>query len=288
VIKVWRSFSCNNSSSFRLVARFADEAGATNAKTELDAFLAEATPLAQRRPRRGLTTATSFPATAAMDALAAEHGFDWTELVVEGVYEDDLIVVTEGATLVAFHPYTLGLGPALPAYFRAKGATVEGTSRSYPTVSVICELPSPLTELSAMMKRELTALFAQAGEHERIREWPIQPPWALRRQPDAISTQAAFFCDDVRLGFYVPIDPEHLGALREYLASSGITDPTIRLCAYADRDHFRVLSKAVCSHCGAKLLFLDKHDHAIESDQLACSSCGGMFDFATFEAALEP
>ena len=40
-LRVWQSFSCNNSSSYRLVARFGDPKSAAEAETELRAFFSE-------------------------------------------------------------------------------------------------------------------------------------------------------------------------------------------------------------------------------------------------------
>ena len=40
-IRIFRAFSCNNSSSFRLVARFAEPKAAEDAAAELDAFFKE-------------------------------------------------------------------------------------------------------------------------------------------------------------------------------------------------------------------------------------------------------
>jgi hypothetical protein len=42
------------------------------------------------------------------------------------------------------------------------------------------------------------------------------------------------------------------------------------------------LDKAVCKECGASLVSFDPKEHGIETVQLGCSSCGGMFDLDVF------
>jgi hypothetical protein len=276
-IRVWQSFACNNSSSYRLVARFPEAERARATAEELLTFIAEVIPIAQRR--RPTTPVTSFPATTAVDALATEHGFDWTDMIVSNIYgdADELSIVTHDATLVVFHPYCLGLGEDLPAYLVARGAEVERASALAPTVSVTFRLP----EDAEAVKTELAAIFAQANETERIAHWAIKLPWSLQLQAEGRSADTAFFCTRTRLGFYMPIEPAQIEHLKEYLHNAGIRDATIRLCEYGDLPKFRAMSAATCPHCASALELVDREDHGLETDQLACVACGGMFDLET-------
>ncbi|MDF2696758.1 MAG: hypothetical protein K0S65_5141 [Labilithrix sp.] len=279
-IRVWHSFSCNNSSSFRIVGKFRDASDAQAAATELTGFLAEATPLAAqlRRRQRVLTEATSFPFTESMDALASEHGFDWSGMIADGVYDDELEVLTEDSTIILYHPYCLGLGTDLPAYLRARGAEVEAARAGDPTISVLFRLPEEATKLTT----DLAAFFAQADASEDTRSWKIHPPWSTVATTFARTTDIAFFCDGKTIGFYLPIDPSRIAMVKEWLTQSGVQNMRLRVCELPDLAKFRTIARARCEHCQTPLEYLDMVDHQIAADQLACSRCGGMFDLAAF------
>jgi hypothetical protein len=264
-----------------MVARFDSEESAREAAEDLRAFFDEASPLAQGRPKKTMkdVKAKSFPATDKMDALAQAHDFDWSQLLITGVYDDELELLIEGRTLLAFHPYCLGLGSDLPKYLAAKGAAqVEPGTASLPTVSVRFRWPEDADQATDL-RDELTKIFAQADAHESLRDWELRPPWWENEPPIGGSVLTAFFCDHTRAGFYMPVVPFHVERLKGFLNEKKVRDLRIRLCEYADLSTFRTIARARCSHCESKpaLHLVDKEEHGIESDQLACNECGGMF-----------
>jgi len=286
-IRVWRSYSCNNSSAYRMVARFLTEDLAKEAAADLLAFFAEATPLMERRPKKGsMPKTTHFPATDAMDRLATEHGFDWSQLLTEGIYDDELEVITEGTTLVAYHPYCLGLGKELGSYFRARGGEDIASRAGAPQLSVRFRLPEDAGE-AQRVRDELTTLFAQAAEHPYVRAWPIKPPWVVDDEASAASEQTAFFCDGELVAFHLPFVPNQLPPLKEYLHERNARDMSLTLCKLSDLSLFKAIASARCPHCAQgdtpTLRYLHHTEHGLENDQLACRTCGGMFDLSLFE-----
>jgi hypothetical protein len=279
VVRVWRSFACNNSSSYRIVARFSDDQTARDVATELQAFLAEATPLAQRRHRQRpapLTTAASFPVTERIDELASEHGFDWTRML--SVYDDDdLEIVAEGTSVIVYDSYCLGIDSSFLSYLEARGGAPEARTGE-PTISVMFRLPNADSPLSS----QLSTFFSQAIDTADTRSWPVRAPWSTAHPLFAPSLRFAFFCDGKTVGFHLPIDPSEILPLKEYLSQARVTNPRIRVCEHGDLEKFRTIAKARCSHCASALEYLDMYEHGIGSDQLACPQCGGMFELTTF------
>ena len=87
------------------------------------------------------------------------------------------------------------------------------------------------------------------------------------------------------MGLHFPIAPTDLPAFKGWLAEHGIEKASIRLCEYADVDKFGVIAKARCTACDGALEYLDPRLHDIDTEQLACRGCGGLYDLSTFVAA---
>jgi hypothetical protein len=280
-IHIWQSFSCNNSSSYRLVARFADATEARDVARELGAFFA-----AHAQEMDAAMEAGDFPdeSPASAQALATKYGFAWKEVLAwgdEGLAGDEPSIAAEGEVLVAYHTYCGGFGDAIPTYLKKRGATVEPQTRSAPPASILFALPAPSKELD----RELAEMFAQIdGQEERLVE-PFQTPWKTRWE---CYGTAAFFRDAKTVGLYFPIAPTDLPACKAWLASHGIDKPSIRLCEYDDEDKFVAIAAARCTSCDGALEYLDQRLHDIDSEQLACHGCGGLYDLATFTDEPEP
>ena len=124
-VRVWQSYSCNNSSSYRLVARFANASSATETAAELGAFFAEhATQMDEVIEAADYEFPDESPAAA--QALAKKYGFEWKNVLSwgdEGLQGDEPAIATEGDVLVVYHTYCGGFGEELPLYLSARGAT---------------------------------------------------------------------------------------------------------------------------------------------------------------------
>ena len=277
-IRVWNSFSCNNSSSYRLVARFADAATATDTAVELRMFFLEHAKQMDAVMEEGNFPDENPPAA---QELAKKYGFKWKHVLTWGdemLEGDEPSLAAEGDALVVYHTYCGGFGKELPAFLEAKGATeVESEDRSAPSVSVLFKQARGNAELDS----ELEGMFSQVDEEVQDVE-PFKTPWKTRWE---CYGRAAFFRDAKTVGLYFPIAPTDLPNFKEWLAERGVAKPSIRLCEYADEDKFRAISQARCTACEAALEYLDPRIDDIESEQLACRACGGMYDLATFIAA---
>jgi hypothetical protein len=280
-IRVWKSFSCNNSSSYRLVARFADPAVARDVATELSAFF---TTHAQQMDALMEDGDLPEEPTAAASELATKYGFEWKELLTWGdemLAGDEPSVMAEGDTLVVYHTYCGGFGDDVPKYLQARGAReVHKEDRSSPKVSVLFRLPEGV---NAALQEDLDKLFEQIPDDEQpFDAEPFTAPWPLERE---CYGSASFFRDAKTVGLYFPIDPRDLSGLKTWLAARGIENPSIRLCEGADEKRFAAIAAARCSACKGPLEYLDPRVHGIEKEHLACAACGGMFEVKTF---LEP
>jgi len=270
-IKIWQSYSCNNSSSYRLVARFADAKTATATATELAAFFT-----AHAEQMDAVMEEGGFPDDnpEAAQQLAKQYGFAWDDVLTWGdemLTGDEPTLATEDNVLVVYHTYCGGFGKGIPAYLTARGATVDQESRSAPTLSVLFDhVPSPALDA------DLDRLLAQVEDSEEVE--PLDAPWGGREMYGS----AAFFRDPDTVGLYFPIAPEDFDTFRTWLASHGITRSSIRVCEYGDQVVFAAVAAARCTACNGPLRYLDPRFHDIETEQLVCKPCGGLYELSTF------
>jgi hypothetical protein len=261
-IRIWQSFACNNSSSFRLVGRFASAEDAAAAELELRTFLADPDPMLEL---------VTVPGSTPDLALAAKYGLllDIQEWGGNPPYpsEDLLELGTTEEVLVAYHPYCLGFPRSLPEYLQLRGAReVEKQRTGQPTVSL-------LFPRTPALDAELDELFP------RIDAWdgrgPLVMPWGKSLG------RATYFRDAATIGLYARIEPNDLAACRRWFAERGVA-PVIRLCEDADEQRYAAIAAARCASCSGPLEYLDPRLHDIETPQLLCRPCGGFFDLAAF------
>lgn len=277
-IQVWRSFSCNNSSSFRLVARFDNARDAEDVQKELTSFFAEHAKEMDRLMEEG-----DYPDEPCdLDkALAEKYSFEWTEPLSWGddMQEgDEPSVTVHGGVVVIWHTYCGGFSDGIPNYLAKRGAKVEGEESSRPPVSVVFEAHS---DKAKALVDEFKKAFDGRVSEDGSRVEDFKPPWSDHEGWGA----ASYFFDGTTLGFYVPFEPTSLDDLKKWLADGEAKNPTIRLCEYGDRIRFKAIANAKCTACNAPLQYVDATVHAIASAQLACKKCGGMFDLKPIEEA---
>ncbi len=255
MIKIWQAFSCNNSGASRLVARFADAASAKATGDELRKLLAE---LEERR-------------SSGVQALSTIYGFTWRDNGA-GDDGDGPHVIVDETTMIVHHDYCLGIGPGVPAYLQEKGATqIDKETWTDVHISVLFRMsPDP------RLDEELAALFAQPIDAERMVQ-TLEAPWVREHTRGKV----AFYRDAGIVGLFFPIDARDFAPLRAWFAERTI-EPIVRIEAYADQDLFNALAAARCTACAATLEYLDPRLHDIETPQLVCRPCGGLYDLAAF------
>jgi len=256
MIRRWQQYSCNNSSAYRLVARFADATQAATAAAALTATFRE-----EHSQRTNL------------EALARTYGFAWED-DGWGSEQDGPHVVTDHATLIVFHDYCVGLGPGVPAFLAEHGGQVGKEDWAALHVSVLFA-PSPDPRLDG----ELAAIFAQQTAQRS--DAPLAAPWVTAAARGVI----ACYRDAGVVGMFLPSHARDLAGLRGWLGERGIERCVLQIETYEDRDLFVALAAARCTACGGGLEYLDPRLHDIETPQLVCRPCGGLYEVATF---LEP
>lgn len=255
MIRIWNSYSCNNSSAHRLVARFADKAKATVIAAELAELL------------RGLGDGSR---NSSLQAMARLYGSDWSD-DGWGSEEDGPHVVVDDTLLVVHHDYCVGLGPGIPAYLTEQGAKVEQEVWHDLHASLLFRPPA-----DPRIALELDALISQEVDAEGSLE-TFRAPWVNQHTRGKL----AWFRDPGSVGVFFPIDARDIVHLRTWLADRGI-EPVLQLEHYEDQQLFTVLSRARCTACDGPLEYLDPRLHDIEAPQLVCKPCGGFYDLAAF------
>jgi hypothetical protein len=265
-IKIWNSYSCNNSSSYRIVARFASPQAAEAVAGELRAFFPRHAEEVDQRDDY-----SEEPSEVQL-AMGAKHGFTWAEVLSwgdGGLVNDEPDVFVRDNVLIVQHTYCGGLGD-LTGLLEAFGATEadEQDARSI-NVSLL---------FAAGPELPLDPLFTSLRKTTKYGE--IKPPWAGHE----VHGDTAWFRDSSTVGVYVPVDPRDLASLDAWLADQQIDKPSLVIEQNTDRALFEAISKATCTACHGRLDYLDPRLHDIETPQLVCKPCGGLYEVSTFLA----
>lgn len=237
MIRIWRSYACNNSSSFRLIALFETPALAAEVTGELRAFLR----VQAEQVDATLLDDDTVPSPAQLE-LAKRYGFEPRGQLQWGggrLTGDEPILICEGDTVVVQHDYCDGFQELL-GYFAARGAA---TDHEYGS------------------QIELSMLFTAAPD--------LEMPWP------------AVFRDASTVGAYLTIEPKSFATLKTWFAERGIA-PVIQIADASVRALFARIARARCTACGGGLEYLDPRLHDIETPQLVCKPCGGLYDLSAF------
>lgn len=254
-VRIWQSFSSNNSSNYRLIARFGDAKKATEVAAELQLLRGER-------------------------ALPQAIGFDWDEWFPYGD-EEDPTIAAEGEVLAVYHSYCLGYPEAFTNWLRARGGEVEPQRGMPPQVSVLFGLPPA----SDALQQELSKIF-EPKDPDAKNPWDSRPHWNANL-PWNERAPSSFFCDGDTVGFSVPIRPMDLPVLKQWLEDRGVSRPTLRLCAYDDTAKFATIAAARCSGCGGSLRYVEPARYGLDAEQLGCAACGAMYELSVIRAAAE-
>lgn len=275
-IRIWQSYSCNNSSSYRMVARFADAATAAAIVPELEEFFkAHANEIDARGQYSDDPTAVSR-------AVADKYGFDWDDLLYWGtgpLIDDTPELFVEGRFLIVQHTYCGGgFGVGFPDYLRARGAEVDHETETDITMSLLFRsTPGQNDKLDV----ELAAMFAQLehNDGDDYSVYPLRAPWKMS---DEAHGQFSYFRDAGTVGLHFPTSPRDIDEIKRWLTDHGIDKPVIRIAERDDLIDFVAIRDAKCTACSGPLEYLDPALHDIETRQLVCRPCGGFYELSTF------
>jgi hypothetical protein len=270
-IRIWSAYSCNNSSSYRLVAKFRDAEEAAGIALELQKFLvAHATEVDE------LGDYSEEPSQAQRE-LGTKYGFTWSDSLHwgdDGLVGDEPEVFVENHVMIVLHTYCGGLGD-LPAYLAARGAAVTTESNRSVAVSVLFR---SIAGANPQLDAELATMYAQVEDAEVPDVSPLRAPWAPEHESYG---RVAWFRDAGAAGFHVPLDPRDLAGLKAWLAERGL-DASIRIEERDDLVLFDAIAKARCTACRGPVEYLDPRLHDIETPQLVCKPCGGLYELSAF------
>lgn len=246
-VQIWRSFSCNNSSEYRLVAHFGDAKAAAAIGAEFKQFFAA---YAKK-----------------MDEYVEEHGYDVSDEPIPffcefakkhgvkakgepltwgdgGRQGDEPEVAVAGSTLVIYHTYCGGFGADLPAILKKAGAKVEAEKDCPPQLE--CSFSLPAGKVGENVAFELSRFLEQSKEYEYIRDFKIPPPWHRHQELtyEAGST-VSWASDGKTFAFAMPFAIEGFDALKAYLAKHKCGEVSITLGDDAAKKAIKKLAKAM-------------------------------------------
>jgi len=228
-VQIWSSFSCNNSSDYRLVARFRAPQVATKLGAELTAFFqAYGAAWDTYCEEHDYSIPEDEPLPVAAE-LAAKYGVAWNASDIlswgdEGLVDNEPGVVVVGSTLAIFHDYCGGFTDNIVRVLSAAGAEVEPEDRCPPDISVRFTLPDG--DAGERMAGEIATFLDQKAVHEYMSDFTA-PPWGDHRLMGD-PADIFWYRDGQTFGFKLPLIPDGLEALKRYLASA--RDVDLRLC----------------------------------------------------------
>lgn len=273
MIKIWQSYSCNNSSSYRLVAKFTDPAAASAAARELEElFAVHAVEIDARADYR------DEPSDATR-AFGERYGFEWNDLMSwgsGGLAGDTPQLYVEDRVLIVLHTYCGGgLGDGVVTFLETLGAPTKTDESSDVVVSLMFRAPAGTIE---HLDDELATMFSQRTEDD-VAVSPLRAPW----HPDEKAYgDFTYFRDAGTVGLHFPLDARDLDNLKGWLRIRGIDKPVLRIEHPEDLLDFEAIRKARCASCNGTLEYLHPALHDIEAPQLVCRPCGGFYDVSTF------
>lgn len=236
---VWESYSCNNSSDYRLVAEFATPAKADAMRAELTTFFKSHAKEQDKRPYES-GKGPGGPTDVAR-AFGKKHGHDWKNFLVwgdEGLSGAEPTATTLDRSLVVYHSYCGGFGPDLHQVLtKAGGKLVTKGDEVGPPTLYASFATGPATE---KLVRDLTTFFDQRlAPTGTLSHW-THPSWA----PDQLEgddANVAFVADGARCTFALPLLPSNIAPLRRHLERGKAKDLELRI---AIKDDLRALKAA--------------------------------------------
>lgn len=229
----WESYSCNNSSDYRLVAEFSTPAKASAIGAQLTSFFAQHARESDARQDDPDFAWPGPPTQAAID-LGTRFGHAWKKFLVWGddVMEgDEPEVATFDRSIVIYHSYCGGFGSDLAAVLQKAGGRLPEKREQDGVPLFACELALPSGSAGEKLAGDLATFFAQrtVGDPD---EWT--PPPGLTLDLGGDPAHYAYWCDGGRAAFTWPLEPSDVTAVQKYLAKRKARDVTLRLATAAD------------------------------------------------------
>lgn len=230
-IFAWNSYSCNNSSDYRLVVDFRSSQAAEAVRDELQKFfLAHA----KEHDRQAAKPGFDWPGepTKVARELGAKYGHTWKEFLVwgdDGLAGDEPEVAVVGSSVVLYHDYSSGgFGPDVPRVLeRAGGKLVEKGAKGGPPILY----GSFDATKGAKWVTSLAAVLDQRhGGKVNLSDW-TWPKWMAGGGKGDVD-DVSLVVESGRCTFTMPISGQGIVSLRAHLAAA--PDLELRLATKAD------------------------------------------------------
>lgn len=236
-VYAWNSYSCNNSSSYRLVGRFATAKQAEKFAKELETFFKTYGPEFDDYVEKHDWDYRVVPPSA--EAFAKKYGMKWKGILTwgdEGLKWGTPDVMTSGSTLVVYHDYCGGFGETVPKILKKAGAKKIVHDRDNPGVTVTMKLKKG--KAGEKVAAALSAWFSQGEDHDDVDAWGASP-WD-GEEIYASADETAWYSDGETFEFHLPMKLRDVDGLIAWLRKSS-SDYDLKLCADAEHKRIRKL-----------------------------------------------
>ena len=206
----WNSYSCNNSSDIRLVAKFKSEQKAQQMFEELTFFLEEHAVEYDKKRDDGIFV---YPgeATEVAKRFGQKYNHEWTQPMLWGddrLEGDEPEVGVLNNSLILHHTYTSSFGSDLGQVFKNAGATEVAQYGGAPIIFV-----EAIFKEENNLERELVDLFEQR-HHTDIDGWKF--PWELKDELRC-ENDLSFVNEITKCSFILNLPVTEFSGLKTYL-----------------------------------------------------------------------
>ena len=280
-VRMWQSFSCNNSSNYYLVASFASSGEAEDVGGEVRAFLATHAKEKDAILDEGADDwdAAIAQPSPAQTALAEKHGFAWPEDPIfwgdDSLEGDEPSALAVGNKVLVYHSYCAGGLDFLEPFLKARGGLEFDSEMDSPMAAAILSLAD--SDEGAAVRTALDGFFAQRGTTEYMDEWDgavfgTENPMHTEDDELFVWSNAAHYA------FSMQVDDDTVVGLRKLAEGPGVLSLRLAITDEPLRETVRQLSHvASCPECSSDKMKYVAADDQTPQDQVACTGCGGMF-----------
>ena len=281
-VRVWQSFSCNNSGSYYLVARFDSATDAETSATEIRNFLE--THAKQKDSLIDEDDGDWEDPSVIQNETAEKYGFSWEDEMVhwgdDALEGDEPIVSSSGDKLVVYHSYCGGLD-FLDPYVKALGGKDVVSEDGEPALSVMLTFAGD--EKGTGARDSLDAFFGQGITQKELDEWDTSL-FGGGRMPYGSPDEVTYWSTANHAGFHFDLDASILPGLRKFLDGAGVTDYQMRINDRSIPEKLEILSATKrCPECRSRKIEYVPATDSVHADQVSCDACGGMFDLPTLK-----
>lgn len=225
----WRSFSCNNSSDHRLVARFSSADKAEAAAKELKAFFKKHAKEIDRRVDEDDDFDAYENVSSTAQAMAEKYGFQWKSALFwgdEGLEGDEPQVKAIGESVALYHTYCSGYGSDVTNLIKALGGTIDREKEDREPPLLLARFRLPPGYAGEKFAAELSAFFGQSKTEKHLSDWKEGPLGSFEY---GSAENVTWLSDGEQFSFVIPTSPMMFDDVKKALSKRKVGELELKI-----------------------------------------------------------